>query len=244
MYDILLVEDNEVIQQLNKEFLEEEGGYNIRLAMNLAEAHRRIELSEPDLIVLDIMLPDGSGLDFLRELKTWNPDVPVLLLTALAEIDDEIKGLKEGGDDYIAKPYDNDVLLLRINKLLSRRQRTDECVNEAVANAVADVSEYGALVINNITQRAMLDGKDVNLNQKEFLLLAYFLKNIGKKLTADQLYEAVWGQDAGGMIDTVRVRIKDMRKKLRMDDEIAITIETVERKYYVCKLCPARENLV
>jgi len=116
---ILLVEDNKDIQELNKEFLEETGGYNVRLAMNLAEARESIAESEPDIIVLDIMLPDGSGLDFLKELKQ-DRDVPVLLLTALSESSDEIKGLQAGGDDYIAKPYDNNVLLARIETSLFR----------------------------------------------------------------------------------------------------------------------------
>jgi CheY-like chemotaxis protein len=118
-YNILLVEDNEDIQELNKEFLEETGGYNVRLAMSLTEARECIAESVPDIIVLDIMLPDGSGLDFLKELKQ-DKDMPVLLLTALSESSDEIKGLRAGGDDYIAKPYDNNVLLARIETNLRR----------------------------------------------------------------------------------------------------------------------------
>ncbi|MCL2851602.1 MAG: response regulator transcription factor [Defluviitaleaceae bacterium] len=239
MYDILLVEDNEAIQQINKELFEGEGGYNVRLAMNIAEARDSITESEPSLIVLDIMLPDGNGLDFLREIRRQGLDIPILLLTALAESDDEVRGIREGGDDYIAKPYDSEVLLVRIGNLLNRRQKANERVKEAVTQvkAAADIVEYGPLTINNITQRVSLNGEDVNLGPKEFLLLNYFLKNTDKKLTAEELYEAVWGLDANSSVDVVRVRIKDLRKKLKMDDEVAVIIETEERKYYVCRLC-------
>ena len=242
MYSILLVEDNEAIQELNKELLEEVGGYKVRLAMNLAEARDSLSQHTPDLIVLDIMLPDGNGLDYLKEIKTRNKDMPVLLLTALSESGDEVKGLRDGGDDYIAKPYDRNVLLMRIAKLLSQRARTDERVKEAAMKGKADAEReaevvvYGPLTVNHITKRAYLFDEDAGLTPKEFSLLAYFLKNIGKQLSAEEIYEAVWGLDANNSAGTVRVRIKGLRDKLRVDDEVAVAIDTVERKYYVCRL--------
>jgi len=237
MYNILLVEDNEAIQQLNKELLEEEG-YNVCLAMNLAEARESIKQSAPNLIVLDIMLPDGSGLDFLKELRRVGSDVPVLLLTALSESSDEVKGIREGGDDYVAKPYDSEVLLVRIEKLLNQKQRADERVKEAVAQTqnAADVVEYGSLTVNNITQRAKLDGADANLTPKEFSVMVYFLKNMDKKMTPEEIYEGVWGQESINSAGAIKVHISGIRKKLKMEDETSVVIETVERKYYVCCL--------
>ena len=234
MHNILLVEDNEVLQEVNKDFLEEVGGYNVRLAMNLDEARKSVIAHPPDLIVLDIMLPDGSGLDFLKELKAQNKDIPVLLLTAMSESSDEVRGIQEGGDDYIAKPYNNDVLLVRIVNLLRRVQRTDALVKSA--ERAVDIAEYGPLIVNHITQRVYLYGEDALLTPKEFALLAFFLKNIGKQFTAEKIYEAVWGQYANHSITTVRVRIKGLRDKLRMEDEVAVAIDTVARKFYVCRL--------
>ena len=120
MFNILLVEDNLAIQQLNKEFLEEEGCYNVYTAMNLTEAWKSLKQSTPHLIVLDIMLPDGSGLDFLKELRQRGVGVPVLFLTALSESSDAVKSIRAGGADYIAKPYDSDVLFERIRGLVCR----------------------------------------------------------------------------------------------------------------------------
>jgi DNA-binding response OmpR family regulator len=238
MFNILLVEDNEAIQQLNKEMLEEEKGYKVNTAMNLTEAREIIKQFTPAIIVLDIMLPDGSGLDFLKEIRQAGSDVPVLLLTALSESSDEVKGIREGGDDYVAKPYDSEVLLVRIENLLNHKQRADERVKYAVEqtkNAV-DVAKYGPLTVNKITQRAKLNGKDTNLTPKEFSVLAYFLKNMGKKMTPEEIYEGVWGQDSISNAGTIKVHISGIRKKLMMEDETSVVIKTVERKFYVCHL--------
>ena len=238
MFNILLVEDNVDIQQLNKELLEEERGYKVRTAMNLAESRESIKQSTPDLIVLDIMLPDGSGLDFLKELRQAGADVPVLLLTALSESGDEVKGIREGGDDYVAKPYDSEVLLVRIEKLLNQKQRADKRVKDAVEQTknAADVVEYGSLTVNNMTQRAKLGGEDVNLTPKEFSVLAYFLKNMDKKMSPEEIYEGVWGQDSIKSAGAIKVHISGIRKKLKMNDETSVVIETVERRYYMCCL--------
>ncbi|MCL2169087.1 MAG: response regulator transcription factor [Defluviitaleaceae bacterium] len=222
MKNILLIEDNEAIQEINKDLLEEVGGYTVRLAMNLGEARRAVAESTPDLIVLDIMLPDGSGLDYLKELKSQMPNVPVILLTALSEVSDEVRGIRDGGDDYIAKPASSDVLLARIEGLLRRAGRHD-------------VAEYGRMTVNFVSRRVLLDGEDAGLTAKEFLLLTYFLKNMNKRLTAEEIYKEVWGLEPSGQVPTVRVHIKELRRKLRMEDEIAVFIETEERKYYVCR---------
>jgi len=243
MHTILLVEDNIEIQTANKELLEDYG-YTVSLAMNLAEARSHISKSIPDLIVLDIMLPDGSGLDFLRELRSENSGIPVLLLTVLSETNDEIKGIKEGGNDYVAKPYDNDILVVRIENLLRQADWVDEQIKAATLKAnegAPDIFEYGPLVINYVTQRVSLGGADVNLTPREFMLLVYFTNNMDKQLTSKEIYELVWGQDAlSNSIDTVRVRIKELRRKLKMDDETSIVIKTVQRKYYICRKTEAK----
>ncbi|MCL2578413.1 MAG: response regulator transcription factor [Oscillospiraceae bacterium] len=244
MYSILLVEDQKAILEINQELLEEVSGYHVETAENLAGARAAVAQLRPDLIVLDINLPDGSGLDFLREIKQ-TMDIPVLLLTALSESSDEVKGIQEGGDDYVAKPYDNDVLLARIKKLLSQSERVKMAAENAKAQAntrrAADMISYGPLLaVNYATQKAYLCGEDVSLTPKEFAILSFFLKNTGIRLTAEEIYQAVWGQEALDSAGTVRVRIKGLREKLKVEDEVAIVIETVERKYYVAKLCGFR----
>ena len=114
------MEDNEDIQRANKRTLEKYGGYNVRLAMNLSEARKQITTAEPDLMVLDILLPDGNGLDFLRELRASLSCFPVLLLSVLGKAGDIVNGLQAGADDYMAKPYENAVMLARIESLLRR----------------------------------------------------------------------------------------------------------------------------
>ena len=236
MANVLLVEDNMDIQELNQRLLEKRG-HNTRLAMNLAEARAALSEYTPDLIVLDIELPDGNGLDFLKELRDEKNPIPVLLLTARSETDDIVQGIEDGGDDYIAKPYDNKVFLARVENLLRKAVQMDELIKHA-AHSAPDVIKYGRLTVNNAAQRVTLDGEDVNLKPKEFQLLVYFLKNTDKKRTAEEIYEAVWGQDANDSVHTVRVRIGELRKKLKMEDAAAVVIETVERKFYVCNLTP------
>ena len=123
--DILLVEDNEDIQRANKRTLERRGGFNVRLAMNLNEAWKQINLCEPDAMVLDILLPDGNGLDFLKELRTRRSNIPVLLLSVLGKSGDIVNGLQAGADDYLTKPYENVVMLARLESLLRRTKRKE-----------------------------------------------------------------------------------------------------------------------
>ena len=202
MKKILLVEDNLKIQELNRELLEEASGYNVSLAMNLAQARASIKKRSPDLIVLDIMLPDGSGLDFLKELRSTDVKTPVLLLTALSETSDEIRGIQEGGDDYIAKPYDNGVLLVRIEALLRR------------ASDIPKALSQGMLKLDFVSGSAYLDGVDMMLSKKEYSLLRLFIQNENRSLSADELYEAVWGQPMGIDSQALCTTISRLRKKL------------------------------
>jgi len=169
--------------------------------------------------VLDIMLPDGSGLDFLRELrethKGLNSDIPVLLLTALSEYDDVVKGLQIGGDDYLAKPFNNKVLLARMESLLRRSKRVPKIITK------------DSLVIDIVSGRAFLNGtdgdegnqkKDLLLAQKEFAILLLLVQNEGAKMSADFIYESVWKQPLGDNINTLKMTISNLRKKIEASD--------------------------
>jgi len=201
MRNILLVEDDEKILYANKIILERRGGYTVLLAENLAKARKLASQTPPDIILLDIMLPDGSGLDFLRELRR-NSDVPVLLLTALDASKDVVDGLAAGGDDYLTKPYDNNVLLGRIDAVLRR------------AYKVPQQMSVGKITINTASKRVNIDGQDLGVNPKEYSLLEQFVQNPDKEMSAEYLYEKVWGQKMMGSDNTLRVTMSSLRKRL------------------------------
>jgi DNA-binding response OmpR family regulator len=158
---ILLVEDNEQVMDGNKRMLER-AGFEVVAALTLAAAGARINERKPDLIVLDIMLPDGSGFDFMTDLrKSENAGIPILLLTGLSTKADMLRGLKEGGDDYMKKPYDFEELLVRIETLLRRAARVPENIT------------LGSLRFDVTADVVTLDGVDLLFTQKEFSLLLF-----------------------------------------------------------------------
>jgi DNA-binding response OmpR family regulator len=217
MRNILLVEDNREIQEVNKNLLIQCGGYRVRLAQNLAEARERLAEAEPDLIVLDIMLPDGCGLDFLGELR-HDTDIPVLLLTALGKSGNAVKGLQAGGDDYLAKPYDNAELLARIESLLRRASHLPKTLTK------------GGLTLNMVSGIAHVNGRDLLLSPKEFAILFVLAQNEGKTISCEYLYKEAWGLP---MNDdrTLLKHISALRKKLE-DETNNCEIENVRGEGY------------
>ena len=201
MKRIVLVEDNEQIMQGNERMLKRRG-YEVITALTLAEARSAIEAQIPDLFVLDIMLPDGSGLDFMAELRQHS-QVPILLLTGLTTPEDIVRGLTAGGDDYLAKPYDFGVLLARVEALLRRAQQVPECIHK------------GRLRLDVTADVATLDGADLLLSQKEFSLLLIFVQNEKRFISAEYLYEKVWKQPMSGNSNTLKTMINRLREKIK-----------------------------
>jgi DNA-binding response OmpR family regulator len=198
---LLLVEDNPGVQRNNRDILIRRG-YNVRMAMDLVQARTSVVVHKPDAIILDIMLPDGSGLDFLDELRQ-DSNIPVLLLTALGTAGDISKGLRAGGDDYLPKPYDLDVFLARVESLLRRARR------------IPDVLAMGSLRLDITANRAFLNGADLMLTQKEFALLLLFAQNEGRNMTSEYLYERVWGNPFNNDDRTLKKHISVVRRKLK-----------------------------
>lgn len=197
---ILLIEDNEKILQGNERMLRRRG-YEVVTALTIAAARNAMEGQLPDLLVLDIMLPDGSGLDFMRELRQ-NSRVPVLLLTGLTTPEDIVRGLNAGGDDYLAKPYDFGVLMARVEALLRRAAHVPEQLTK------------GRLSLDVTADVATLDGVDLLLTQKEFVLLLLFIQNEGRFISAEYLYEKAWKQPMASDSNALKSALKRLRAKL------------------------------
>ena len=198
---ILLVEDEPAIQAGNRKVLQRRG-YRTRQAYTLAEARAILNEEQPCAIVLDIELPDGSGLHFLIELRqTLN--VPVLMLTARGTTEDIIRGLEAGGDDYLPKPYEIAEFLARVQTLLRR------------AGIVPDSLRHGPIKLDIAAGKAYLNGEDMILSQKEYALLKQFLQNPGRLISAETLYEKAWGQPMAGDENALKVAISRLRTKLK-----------------------------
>jgi len=218
MYNILLVEDDPEILDVNKKMLERRGGYVVRIAKSLAEARAQIAQSMPDIIVLDIMLPDGKGLDLLLQLRQTS-DIPVLLLSALGRSEDVVRGLKSGGDDYLPKPYDNDVFLARLESLL-RRYSTWKLAERFGPGVVGDQKHLpkflakGSLKLDTIAGRAFINDNDLLLTHKEFAILLLLANKEEETINAQSIYENVWKQPLGGNINTLQATISSLRKKI------------------------------
>ena len=197
---ILLVEDNPKVMRNNITILKSRGAA-VLSAENLAEARYILKSALPNAAVIDIMLPDGSGLDLLREIRAVS-NLPVLLLTAKGASADVVTGLSLGADDYLAKPYDLDVFTARLDALLRRAQTVSE--NVAV----------GSLRFDLLSNQVSYGGRDLLLTQKEFALLLLLAQNEKKTLSFDYLFEKVWGQSMSGDTSALKIQISNLKKKI------------------------------
>jgi DNA-binding response OmpR family regulator len=168
----------------------------------------------PDLIVLDIILPDGSGLDLCRDIRA-ETDIPVLFLTALGKNDDIVAGLRAGGDDYLPKPFDFNVLEARIEALLRRYGRISP-----------EEHVFGNLKLNTESGRAFFGGTDLLLTPKEFAILKLLAQNMNRWVRADEIYKTVWTMEPMDDLRAVRQKIYCIRKKLSQCEELEVEIES------------------
>jgi DNA-binding response OmpR family regulator len=217
---ILVVEDEEGILRVNTKHLEGQG-YEVFAAQSLAEAGEALLKQPPDLVLLDVMLPDGSGYDFCRELREITT-APIIYLTSLGERDHIVQGLTGGGDDYITKPCDLEILSARVMAQLRRAGLSG-----------AGRIEMPPLSINLQNSTAVLEGRPVSLTHKELQLLAYLVSHAGRECPAADLYEAVWGAPSNHSTHTVTAHISSIRIKLGLDLESPFEIRSTGGKSYM-----------
>ena len=223
---VLLIEDSKKLNETNRRALQSEG-YDVLTALTLREARECLAGHRPEVILLDVFLPDGNGIDFCGEIRR-DTDAHILFLTSLLEHEDRIRGLDTGGDDYITKPYKLSEMLSRVRAAMRRRDI------DAARPSVRTVT-LGPLTLDTITGKVIFGGEDVPLKAKEFAVLRLLTENSGKYFTAEEIYTTVWGVDSNGDTRTVKVHISAIRKKLRMDAQCEIELEMEQRKYYVLR---------
>ena len=213
---LLVVEDEPAVQSNNTKILQRRG-YNIRQAYTLAEARMIIAKEPPMGIILDLLLPDGNGLDFLRELRKTS-DIPVLILTAMGTTEDIIQGFEAGGDDYLTKPYELSVFLTRVEALLRR------------AASVPDTLEFGSMKLFTASGRVIIDDEEIALTQKEYSILQLLVQHPKKVLSAEYLYSMVWGHEITESDNSLKVAISKLRTKL-VDTGYTVTASRGEGYY-------------
>lgn len=203
---VLLVEDNEKLNAINRRALTLEG-YQVLTALTLGEARAHLDAANPDVIVLDILLPDGNGVDFCREIRETTT-APILFLTSVQGYRQALEGMAAGGDDYLTKPFGIDMLLAKVSAFLRR-----DAIVRRMQPARRMLSK-GALRLDTLSQQAYLHGEDMLLTPKEFALLLLLVQYEGETLGAAQLYAEAWQQPMAGDTNAVKVAISRLRGKL------------------------------
>lgn len=221
---ILIVEDDHDIQQLVLLYLEREGFRPIR-ALNGLEALKLVKEHNPDLLILDLMLPDLDGLEVCKRLRSSldTAMLPIIMLTAKVAESDMIVGLELGADDYVPKPFSLKALVARVKALLRR----GEHASSAGAN---DEYRYGTFTMNVPRHEVTLGTQEVHLTTKEFGLLEHFLRHRGRVLTREVLLNAVWGYDYYGTTRTVDVHIRRLKEKLPLLHEAIVSVKSLGYK--------------
>jgi two-component system, OmpR family, response regulator len=225
--NVLVVDDEAVLAEMVSMALRYEG-WNIATAGDGTSALESARSQRPDVVVLDVMLPDMSGLDVLRKLREQNPQLPVLLLTAKDAVEDRIAGLTAGGDDYVTKPFSLEEVVLRLRALLRRTGVTTE---DSGAQLVV-----GDLVLNEDSHEVARAGEPISLTSTEFELLRFMMRNSKRVLSKAQILDRVWSYDFGGRSNIVELYISYLRKKIDTGHEPMI--HTLRGAGYVLK--PAR----
>ena len=224
---VLIIEDEEPLADSIKYNLELEG-YHVDVALGGNSGLRKFKEGNPSLVLLDVMLPEISGLDLCRMIRTES-DVPIIMITARDSEADKVAGLELGADDYVTKPFSMRELLARVRANLRRQG-----MESVVPDFEQEILEGGPVVLNVGRHEVTVDGKMVELRPREFELLASFLRNKGLLMTRDRLISELWGMDYFGDTKTLDVHIKRVRKKIEPDPKsprYLVTIRGLGYKY-------------
>ena len=222
MQRILVIDDDPAITSVLKRGLAYDG-FAVDVCSSGAEGLATARQRQPDLIILDVMMPEMDGLEVLRRIRSCDPHLPVLMLTARDAPADQVRGLVHGADDYVVKPFTFEVLVARIHALL-RRQQTEH----------PEVLRFANLVLNASTFSVRRGCHDISLTALEFRLLHEFLVHPQQVLSKDTLLDRVWNYDFGGNGNVVEVYVKQLRQKLEANGEPRL-LHTIRNAGYVLR---------
>ena len=217
---ILIVEDEPAMVAGLRDNFEYEG-YEVLSAADGAEGLERALADEPDLVVLDVMMPRMSGLDVCKQLKVKKPQLPIIMLTARGQEIDKVVGLELGADDYVTKPFSIRELMARVKAVLRR-----------IAPSPAEIYRFSDVEVNVRSNEVLRAGQRIELSAKEFALLAYFIAHPAETLSRDRLLDAVWGYENYPNTRTVDTHIVHLRQKLEPNPEEPRFILTVHGTGY------------
>ena len=206
--NIFIVEDEKPIITLLQYNLEKEG-YKVNFSETGEEGIQSIKKNAPDLVILDWMLPDFSGIEVCKQIKKINKlkNIPVLMLTAKSEEEDKVRGFESGVDDYVAKPFSYKEILLRVKSLLKRTKPT----------LVEDISIFHDLKVDRITKRIFRGDKEIKVGPTEFRLLDFLIKSPKRVYSREQLLNNIWGNEINVEARTVDVHIRRLRKAINIE---------------------------
>jgi two-component system OmpR family response regulator len=221
---VLAVDDESSLTELLSMAMRYEG-WQVTTAGTGSDAVKAAREARPDAIVLDMMLPDFDGLEVMRRIRTEDPDVPVIFLTAKDAVADRIGGLTAGGDDYVTKPFSLEEVIARLRALL---RRTGAALTKSDSTLVV-----GDLTLDEDSHEVTRGGAPVNLTATEFELLRYLMRNPRRVLSKAQILDRVWNYDFGGQANVVELYISYLRKKI--DADRAPMIHTMRGAGYVLR---------
>jgi len=219
MTKILIVEDESSFSEALAFLLGKEG-FEVSVAEDGRQALNIFAKEGADLILLDLMIPEVSGVDVCRAIRVTS-QVPIIMLTAKDAEIDKVVGLELGADDYVTKPYSSRELIARIKAVLRRG------ISDADLNGDLDVVSVGPIKLDTARHQASINGAPIGLPLKEFELLEFLMRNAGRVLTRSQLIDRVWGGDYFGDTKTLDVHIKRLRSKLEVDPANPVLIQTI-----------------
>lgn len=220
MHILVVDDDPEIVSMLRRGLIYE--GYSVETANNGLEALAEAREKEPDLVILDIMMPGIDGIEVSKRLRQAN-DIPILLLTAKGTVADRVAGLDSGADDYLVKPFAFDELLARVRALLRRRQPAQK-----------EILRFADLTLDTGTREVKRGDEIIELTAQEFALIELFMRNPRQVLRRSLIYERIWGYDFEGTSNVMEVYINYLRSKLEAGGRASL-IQTVRGVGYVLK---------
>lgn len=214
---ILIIDDDRDVQRINEKFFRAAGA-TVELASNGAEGIRKFFLDKPDLVILDIMMPELDGFDVCSRIRQVS-SVPIIMLTALNSNEEIIRGLDTGADDFLSKPFSPDVLVAHARAVLRRLEMSQD-------TAPRRFYSDGYLSVDLEKRLVTVRGDPIRLTRTEYNLLVYLLQNAGWVRTFEQILENVWGPEYQGSVDYVHVYISNLRKKIEFDPKMPAYFES------------------